>query len=43
LAAEPKPEANQTALPTDYRPLELEKAVREFWQKNQIREKTTSS
>jgi isoleucyl-tRNA synthetase len=39
LAAEPKPEANQTALPTDYRPLELEKAVREFWQKNQIREK----
>jgi isoleucyl-tRNA synthetase len=38
VADQPKAEANQ-ALPTDYRPLELEKQVREFWIKNQIREK----
>jgi isoleucyl-tRNA synthetase len=38
LADKTKAEANQT-LPTDYRPLELEKEIREFWQKNQIREK----
>jgi isoleucyl-tRNA synthetase len=37
--AESKPEANQTTLPTEYRPLELEKEVREFWLKNKIREK----
>ena len=38
MADKSKAEANQT-LPTDYRPLELEKEIREFWQKNQIREK----
>jgi len=38
VADQPKAEAIQ-ALPTDYRPLELEKQVREFWQQNQIREK----
>ena len=38
MADQSKAEAGQT-LPTDYRPLELETAVREFWMKNQIREK----
>jgi isoleucyl-tRNA synthetase len=38
LAEKSKAEANQT-LSTDYRPLELEKEIREFWQKNKIREK----
>ncbi|MCW4009130.1 MAG: isoleucine--tRNA ligase [Candidatus Bathyarchaeota archaeon] len=38
MAAEPNSEANQ-ALPPDYRPLELEKEIRAFWQKNQIRSK----
>jgi isoleucyl-tRNA synthetase len=38
LADKSKAEANQT-LPTNYHPLELEKEIREFWQKNQIREK----
>ena len=38
MAEQSKAEASQT-LPTDYRPLELEKAVREFWSKNHIREK----
>ena len=33
-------EAEQTqALPTNYSPLELEKEMREFWLKNQIRQK----
>ncbi len=37
-------EANQSSsqsqiLPPDYRPLELEKQIREFWEKNQIRNK----
>ncbi len=31
-------DANQ-ALPSDYRPLEIEKQIREFWTKNRIREK----
>jgi isoleucyl-tRNA synthetase len=31
-------DANQT-LPSDYRPLEIEKQIREFWTKNRIREK----
>jgi isoleucyl-tRNA synthetase len=35
---ETKTEANQE-LRTDYRPLELEKEIREFWQKNHVREK----
>ncbi len=35
---ETKTEATQE-LKTDYRPLELEKEIREFWQKNHIREK----
>ncbi len=38
MADASKSEANQL-LPPDYRPLELEKQVREFWEKNQIRNK----
>jgi isoleucyl-tRNA synthetase len=38
VSAKPKTDSNQN-LTSDYRPLELEKAVREFWEKNQIREK----
>jgi len=30
---------NSLSLATDYKPLELEKEIREFWEKNQIREK----
>jgi isoleucyl-tRNA synthetase len=30
---------NSLSLTTDYRPLELEKEIREFWEKNQIRDK----
>ena len=30
---------NNLSLAADYRPLELEKEIREFWAKNQIREK----
>jgi isoleucyl-tRNA synthetase len=30
---------NSPSLATDYRPLELEKEIREFWMKNQIRDK----
>jgi isoleucyl-tRNA synthetase len=30
---------NNVSLATDYRPLELEKEIREFWEKNQIRDK----
>jgi len=30
---------NSLSLATDYRPLELEKEIREFWEKNQIRDK----
>jgi isoleucyl-tRNA synthetase len=38
LPQESQSETNQT-LPPDYQPLELEKQVREFWEKNQIRQK----
>jgi isoleucyl-tRNA synthetase len=35
-----EPEADKSlSLATDYKPLELEKEIREFWEKNQIREK----
>ncbi len=35
-----EPEANKNlSLATDYKPLELEKEIREFWEKNQIRDK----
>jgi isoleucyl-tRNA synthetase len=30
---------NNVSLATDYRPLELEKEIREFWEKNQIRDR----
>jgi isoleucyl-tRNA synthetase len=36
LTAKPKDESN-LSLSTDYRPIELEKEVREFWEKSQIR------
>jgi isoleucyl-tRNA synthetase len=39
VADQPKAETQQTALPPDYKPLELEKQVREFWATNQIRQK----
>ncbi|MFB3889595.1 MAG: isoleucine--tRNA ligase, partial [Candidatus Bathyarchaeia archaeon] len=38
MSAKTKPESDQS-LTADYRPLELEQEIREFWQKNQIREK----
>jgi isoleucyl-tRNA synthetase len=38
LTAEPEAD-NSLSLATDYKPLELEKEIREFWEKNQIREK----
>jgi isoleucyl-tRNA synthetase len=38
LTAEPEAD-NSVSLATDYRPLELEKEIREFWEKNQIRDK----
>jgi isoleucyl-tRNA synthetase len=38
LTAQNAPE-NKNSLPPNYTPLELEKEIREFWQKNQIREK----
>jgi isoleucyl-tRNA synthetase len=38
VADQSKTEDNQS-LAADYRPIELEKQVREFWEKNQIREK----
>ncbi len=41
MASKPNnPEAEQAqSLPADYRPMELEKEIREFWQQNKIREK----
>ncbi|MCW4018990.1 MAG: isoleucine--tRNA ligase [Candidatus Bathyarchaeota archaeon] len=40
MASKPNTETEQAqALPPDYRPLELEKEIREFWQTNKIREK----
>ena len=43
MAAKPKNETNTNqSLTADYRPLELEKQVREFWEKNQIRDKLES-
>ncbi|XES78564.1 MAG: isoleucine--tRNA ligase [Candidatus Bathyarchaeia archaeon] len=40
MASKPNQEAEQAqSLPPDYRPMELEKEIREFWQTNQIREK----
>lgn len=40
MAAKPRNETNPNqSLTADYRPLELEKQVREFWEKNQIRDK----
>ena len=38
MTAESK-DGNELGLATDYKPLELEKEIREFWEKNQIREK----
>ena len=38
MTAEPEAD-NSLSLATDYRPLELEKEIREFWEKNQIRDK----
>ncbi len=38
MSTEPKTESNQ-GLASDYRPLELEKEIRLFWEKNQIRQK----
>jgi len=38
LSDQTEPEANQT-LPTDYRPLEIEKEMRDFWRANCIRQK----
>jgi len=38
VAAKSKTDSNQN-LTSDYRPLELEKEIREFWEKNQIRDK----
>jgi isoleucyl-tRNA synthetase len=38
LTAQSEADSNQ-ALPTNYNPLELEKEIREFWTKNQIRDK----
>ena len=38
MTAKPKAD-NSLSLSTDYRPLELEKEIREFWEKNQIRDK----
>ena len=32
-------ETDSTSLPANYAPLALEKGIREFWVKNQIREK----
>src|SRR4030065_1052494 len=34
-----KPEADNLCLTPDYRPLELEKEIREFWEKNKIRDR----
>jgi len=39
LIAPTEADQTQTALPPNYTPLELEKAIREFWIKNQIRQK----
>src|SRR4030066_333277 len=41
VVAKSNPDSNQS-LTSDYRPLELEKEIREFWEKNQIREKLES-
>jgi isoleucyl-tRNA synthetase len=38
VSAKSKADSNQS-LTSDYRPLELEKEIREFWEKNQIRDK----
>jgi isoleucyl-tRNA synthetase len=38
LTAEPEAD-NSLSLAADYRPLDLEKEIREFWEKNQIRDK----
>jgi isoleucyl-tRNA synthetase len=38
VTAKSKDDSN-LSLPTDYRPLELEKETRDFWEKNQIRDK----
>jgi hypothetical protein len=38
LTAEPEAD-NSLSLATDYKPLELEKEIRQFWEKNQIRDK----
>ncbi|MBN1243997.1 isoleucine--tRNA ligase [Candidatus Bathyarchaeota archaeon] len=38
MTAEPEAD-NSLSLAADYRPLELEKEIREFWEKNQIRDK----
>jgi len=38
VTAKPNADSNLSLTP-DYRPLELEKEIREFWEKNQIREK----
>ncbi|MDR0373974.1 MAG: class I tRNA ligase family protein, partial [Nitrososphaerota archaeon] len=39
MTAQTEAGQTQTALPPNYTPLELEKEIREFWIKNQIREK----
>lgn len=39
MTAQNEASQNQNALPSNYTPLELEKEIREFWAKNQIREK----
>jgi len=38
LTAEPEAD-NSLSLATDYRPLDLEREIREFWEKNQVRDK----
>ena len=38
LTAEPEAD-NSVSLDSNYKPLDLEKEIREFWEKNQIRDK----